>query len=90
MAAIARSGAARALDAVEAAPWVALLCPLEEVEAAARERGWEPVPTRPGEADRKTLRPTPRLTAHPRSLGALYGLGAQPLHTDGGHLGPTP
>lgn len=75
-----------ALIAATTLPWVQTLCTLDQVDAAARELGWEAVPTRPGEADRKTLRPTPADLAHPRSLSAVYGLGQQPLHTDGAHL----
>lgn len=65
--------------------WVSFACTLDEVEAAARELGWTAVPTRPGDADRTTLRPTSSGMAHPRSLSAVYGLGEQPLHTDGAH-----
>jgi hypothetical protein len=35
------------------------------------------------------LHPVPQTMAHPNSLSATYGLGAQPLHTDGAHL-PAP
>lgn len=33
----------------------------------------------------EVLTPTTKAHAHPRSLSAIYGLGQQPLHTDGAH-----
>lgn len=47
---------------------------------------WKEVPVRKGEGAIKELRATPPDAAHPRSLSAIYGEGAQPLHTDGAHL----
>jgi alpha-ketoglutarate-dependent taurine dioxygenase len=36
------------------------------------------------------LRPVAREAAHPRSISAVHGLDAQPLHTDGAHLPEPP
>lgn len=46
---------------------------------------WTAISTRRGGPSVDTLRPTSRAEAHPRSLSALSGFGAQPLHTDGAH-----
>lgn len=59
---------------------------LEEVRAKARRLGWQEVSTRRGDRPVAELRPTAPEHAHARSLSATYGLGAQPLHTDGAHL----
>ena len=57
--------------------------------AEAKRIGWEPVIQRRGEGEASTLIPVTADQARPRSLSATYGLGPQPLHTDGAHL-PTP
>lgn len=44
------------------------------------------VPLRRGEPPISLLRPVADTEAHPNSLSAKYGTGAQPLHTDGAHL----
>lgn len=43
------------------------------------------VPNSREDAALTTLRPADRQDAHPNSLSARYGLGDQPLHTDGAH-----
>lgn len=45
---------------------------------------------RRGDPSVSVLRPTEPGVAHPRSLSAQYGLGQQPLHTDGAHLPDPP
>ncbi len=52
--------------------------------------GWVEVATRRGDATVSVLRPVDASAAHPKSLSANYGLGQQPLHTDGAHLPDPP
>lgn len=47
---------------------------------------WTGVPMRRGEDTLASLRPTATEDAPAASLSAIYGLGDQPLHTDGAHL----
>ncbi len=61
-----------------------------QIEWAIKDLGWEQVAIRPGEPAVTNLRPTTPENAPPRSLSAIYGLGPQPLHTDGAHLRQTP
>lgn len=69
-----------------AAGWVTVTADLQELRGVARSLGWHEVPARPGDEPVSELHPVPARKAHPRSLSAQYGLGAQPLHTDGAHL----
>lgn len=48
------------------------------------------VPIRKGDPPVSLLRPVSEKDAHPNSLSAQYGTGAQPLHTDGAHLPDPP
>jgi hypothetical protein len=66
--------------------WCTLSGTLEDVRAAGRRHGWAEISMRQGDPPVSTLRPTEIEDARPRSLSALYGRGAQPLHTDGAHL----
>ncbi len=59
---------------------------MDDVRRAARAAGWSEVPTRAGADPHAVLRPVDNVAAPPRSLSAIYGLAAQPLHTDGAHL----
>lgn len=52
--------------------------------------GYELIPNRRGQGVIDTLRPSPQAEAHPNSLSSRYGLGQQPLHTDGAHLEEPP
>lgn len=70
--------------------WISVDCDPADVEHAALQLGWSPAAVRAGGRARALLRPTTPETAQPRSLSALYGLGEQPLHTDGAHLHVTP
>lgn len=61
---------------------------LYEISKRAR---WQHIANGPGASRQSTtLQPTRRESAAPRSLSAVYGLGAQPLHTDGAHLKEPP
>ncbi|MFE7421121.1 hypothetical protein [Rhodococcus sp. NPDC057529] len=59
---------------------------LSMIRAEAGRLGWIEIATRHGDPTVSMLRPLDAQHAHPRSLSAVYGLGAQPLHTDGAHL----
>lgn len=61
-----------------------------ELTMAARQLKWKEVPVRSGEPTHATLKPRNQAEAKPRSLSATYGLGDQPLHTDGAHLSRPP
>lgn len=56
----------------------------------AASDGWSEVPVRRGDKPVSVLRPVETDAAHLRSLSARYGLGDQPLHTDGAHLAGPP
>jgi alpha-ketoglutarate-dependent taurine dioxygenase len=70
--------------------WATASGSMEEVRAAAAILGWKETPTRIGESAVANLRPMTQQEAPSRSLSATYGLGAQPLHTDGAHLAIPP
>lgn len=70
--------------------WVIGTGPLARVRRAAKGLGWTEQANRTGEPSATRLTPSTREQAKPRSLSATYGLGAQPLHTDGAHLQPPP
>lgn len=70
--------------------WATAIGSVEEIRTAARSLGWEETPTRIGELAVANLRPMTQKEAPSRSLSAAYGLGAQPLHTDGAHLATPP
>ncbi len=70
--------------------WVTTTADLQELRVVARSLGWHEVPARLGDEPVSELRPVPARKAHPRSLSAQHGLGAQPLHTDGAHLALPP
>jgi alpha-ketoglutarate-dependent taurine dioxygenase len=59
---------------------------VNDIRIAGRALGWEEVPIRAGEHAVAELRPKDQQNASARSLSASYGVGAQPLHTDGAHL----
>lgn len=63
---------------------------IDEIREQAAELGWTEVATRRGDPPVSQLRPASRSGARPNSLSARYGLGAQPLHTDGAHLEQPP
>ena len=70
--------------------WTTTQGSLDQVPREAQRLGWEVVPTRPGEDAIGTLKPATTTNANPKSLSAVYGLNAQPLHTDGAHLAQPP
>lgn len=57
--------------------------------AAIQSQSWQRM-LQAREATVATLRPTERSQARTRTLSAVYGLAAQPLHTDGAHLRTPP
>lgn len=65
--------------------WASAPGTLSDVTQHASKMGLIQVPNRRGETPVSVLRPTTEESAHPSSLSARYGLGAQPLHTDGAH-----
>jgi alpha-ketoglutarate-dependent taurine dioxygenase len=70
--------------------WAAGVGDVSSIRRQASALGWTEVPVRHGQPPVSHLRPTSEANAHPRSLSAAYGLGAQPLHTDGAHLPEPP
>ncbi|WP_157434503.1 MULTISPECIES: hypothetical protein [Actinoalloteichus] len=66
--------------------WATGVMPLPILRLEASKLGWTPVPTRKGEEPVVELRPKTSDEASPRSLSAIHGLNAQPLHTDGAHF----
>lgn len=70
--------------------WATGSCTVTQLSDAARHLGWTEVPMRPREPALTALRPQTQAQANPRSLSATYGLGPQPLHTDGAHLPEPP
>lgn len=63
---------------------------LDSIQRHAVSLGWTEVAIRRGDATVSVLRAVEANTAHPKSLSAAYGLGQQPLHTDGAHLPDPP
>ena len=63
---------------------------VESIRGQAASLGWSEVTTRRGDASVSVLRPVDARNARPKSLSAVYGLGQQPLHTDGAHLSISP
>ena len=59
---------------------------LDSIRQQAKSLGWVEVAPRRGDPTVSVLHPTDKVAAHPSSLSATYGLGQQPLHTDGAHL----
>jgi hypothetical protein len=59
---------------------------VDSIRQQAGLLGWVEVAPRRGDPTVSVLRPADEGTAHLSSLSAVYGLGPQPLHTDGAHL----
>jgi hypothetical protein len=70
--------------------WIAVADDIEAIRRQAAAHGWDEVPVRRGDPPVSVLKPVQPDSAHPRSLSARYGLGDQPLHTDGAHLASPP
>lgn len=66
--------------------WAATTGTVDEIRRQAIRLSWTEVPTRRGDPPVSQLQPTTETDAHLNSLSAKYGLGMQPLHTDGAHL----
>jgi len=72
------------------AGWASGLGDIESIRRQAASLGFIDVATRRGDATVSVLRPVDPAAARPNSLSAVYGLGEQPLHTDGAHLPDPP
>ncbi|NUP48499.1 MAG: hypothetical protein HOW97_14500 [Catenulispora sp.] len=70
--------------------WAAGAGTLEEIRSQAAELDWTETPMRRGDPPVSKLRPLSRAAARPNSLSSRYGMGGQPLHTDGAHLEEPP
>lgn len=70
--------------------WSQATASVAEVRFAATLLHWKEVAGRTSDPSVTDLRPKDRQNARPRSLSATYGLGPQPLHTDGAHLSNPP
>ena len=65
--------------------WSKVRCPLAEFRRQASAHGLAEAPARAGEPAMQVLMPMTQGRARRRSLSAVHGTGAQPLHTDGAH-----
>lgn len=63
---------------------------IESVRREAARLGYTEVAIRRGAPAVATLKPTSPDVAAPKSLSAIYGLGEQPLHSDGAHMTTPP
>lgn len=70
--------------------WVSGSGDVESIRKQAASLGWAEVAPRRGDTTVSVLRPVVAAAAHPSSLSAAYGLGQQPLHTDGAHIQAPP
>ncbi len=70
--------------------WAAGRCPADQLVTQASQARYTIVPGRSVTHGFEELRPVPPQEASTRSLSAVYGLGQQPLHTDGAHLSNPP
>ena len=70
--------------------WIAATGDIETIRRQAAAHGWSEIPIRRGDQPVSVLKPVQPDSAHPRSLSAQYGLGDQPLHTDGAHMARPP
>jgi alpha-ketoglutarate-dependent taurine dioxygenase len=73
-------------EAARAKGWASGSGDIESIRKQAASMGWVEVAPRRGDTTVSVLRPVTESAAHPNSLSAVYGLGQQPLHTDGAHL----
>jgi hypothetical protein len=72
--------------AARAKGWAVGSGDVESIRKQAASLDWVEVAPRRGDPTVSVLRPVTASAAHPSSLSAVYGLGQQPLHTDGAHL----
>jgi alpha-ketoglutarate-dependent taurine dioxygenase len=78
------------LATVNRVGWAEGIGDLSTIRSEAAILGLIEVPNRRGEGAVTTLQPRTTTDAHPKSLSARFGLGPQPLHTDGAHLTEPP
>ncbi len=70
--------------------WAAGFDDVESIRQQAASLGWAEIATRRSDPTVSVLRPAAADVARPNSLSSVYGLGQQPLHTDGAHLSTPP
>ena len=70
--------------------WAAGFGDVESIRQQAASLGWAEIAPRRGDPTVSVLRPAAADVARPNSLSSVYGLGQQPLHTDGAHLSTPP
>lgn len=70
--------------------WASGSASVADIQLTAGRLGWKEIATRANDPSVAILRPMSQQQANPRSLSATYGMGAQPLHTDGAHLPDPP
>lgn len=73
-------------DAAHREGWAQGNATLTAIQYTANLLGWKEVRSRSSDPTVAELVPRDTQRANPRSLSAEFGLGAQPLHTDGAHL----
>jgi hypothetical protein len=81
---------AELLVAAKPVGWATASGSIAAVRSEAHRLGWREVSSRTGDPPVDVLRPTTQADANPHSLSAIYGLGQQPLHTDGAHVEDEP
>lgn len=79
----------QALTRLRVQGWAELEGDLRELQLALRLEGLSPAASQRGLVQ-QTLRPTTQDSAPVNTMSAVYGLNAQPLHTDGAHLTTPP
>jgi hypothetical protein len=78
------------VSAAQREGWASGSGDIDSIRRLAALLGWAEVAIRRGDPPVAVLRPTEPSAAQPRSLSAQFGLGQQPLHTDGAHLAHPP
>lgn len=78
------------LGEVRRTGWATVSGSLDYLRCLAADAGWEEVTFRRTDPPLTELQPQTRLKARRLSLSARYGLGPQPLHSDGAHLREPP
>lgn len=80
---------ARLLKELRTQHWTTTIGEIAAVETALTAHGLTAAWTQRGQS-RQFLRPEPVGETQPNTMSAVFGDGAQPLHTDGAHLREPP